>query len=103
MKPSMILRSFLALALVSSQCFAQNRTFLSNSVSDDVYKNKLSVFYFNKTGAEILRPVKLLGVVARPGIYNLPENTNLSTLLSIAGGIEHGADLKNVSVSNPDG
>jgi hypothetical protein len=100
---SHIVRVFLAMVMASSQAFAQNRTYLSNSASDDVYKNKLSVFYYNKTGAEVLRPVKLLGQVARPGIYNVPENTELTTLLSIAGGMEKGADLKNVSIGNPNG
>jgi SLBB domain-containing protein len=88
---------------ICSQAFSQNRTYLSNSTSDDVYKNRISEYFYNKTGAEVLRSIKLLGLVNRPGIYHVPDNTSLTTLLSIAGGTDHGADLKEITISNPDG
>jgi hypothetical protein len=94
---------FMGITLMASQAFSQNRTYLSNGASEDLYRNKISEYFYNKTGAEVLRPVKLLGLVNRPGIYHVPENTNLTTLLSIAGGTDHGADLKAITISNPDG
>jgi hypothetical protein len=92
----------IALTFLSSQAFAQSRAYLSNSMSDEMYRNKISEFFYNKTGAEILKPVKLLGQVNRPGIYHIPENTTLTTLLALAGGTERGADLNDVQISNPD-
>ena len=99
-------RSFcvvLASLFFSGQVLAQSRSYLANPISDEGYKTAISEYFYNKAGTDVLRPVKLLGLVNRPGIYHVPADTNLSTLLSIAGGTDKSANLQEINISNPDG
>lgn len=43
--------------------------------------------------------IQILGHVAMPGWYNIPESANIQAMLSQAGGILDGADLSKVSIS----
>ena len=98
-----LFKLFLAFSLFSSQAFAQSQQFLANPISEQSARSRISEFFYEKTGSEVLHPVKLLGTVNKPGIYHVPQNTKLTTLLSVAGGTAIQADLANVSVSNPSG
>lgn len=103
MEVARFLKLFLAAFVFSTQAFAQSQSYLRSDLQEDSYRSRLSIYYFNKTGAEVLRQVKLLGNVNRPGIYHVPENTDLTTLLAIAGGTSNSADTQNVLISNPTG
>ncbi|MBN21377.1 MAG: hypothetical protein CL678_08835 [Bdellovibrionaceae bacterium] len=57
-----------------------------------------SEYYFRKNSGKILIPVRLIGAVSKPGIYHLPENTNLTTLLSLSGGPVSNAELDEIKI-----
>lgn len=46
--------------------------------------------------------IQILGNVAAPGWYNIPESANIQTVLSRAGGVIDGADLSNVTIGRQD-
>jgi NADH:ubiquinone oxidoreductase subunit F (NADH-binding) len=71
--------------------------------SEDAYKSRLSEYFYSVTGREVLKPIKLLGSVSKPGLYHLPEGTSLTTLLSISGGFDKDADVKEMHVTKVNG
>ena len=74
--------------LTAQGSFAQNRRAVSNPDSRSV-----SEFFFSRTGNEILTPIRILGGVASPGIYHIPRETDLATLISLSGGVLNDADI----------
>lgn len=46
--------------------------------------------------------IQILGHVASPGWYNIPESANIQAILGQAGGVLEGADLTKVSISRMD-
>lgn len=64
----------------------------------DQFNSRLSE-YFYKRNERVLVPVKLLGQVSKPGLYHVPPNTSLTTLLSVSGGTGPQADLKRIQVT----
>jgi len=57
-------------------------------------------YTFQNKNDEILIPIKLLGGVQRPGVYHVPVNTDLLTLITIAGGPILNARLDRLTVKN---
>lgn len=53
-------------------------------------------FVLRKYPGEKLIPVRILGGVNRPGIYYLPEGTDLLTAISLSAGLSSEADLHRV-------
>ncbi len=49
---------------------------------------------------DILMPIYVWGAVLKPGIYQVPLNTDLVTLLSLAGGPSTDADLNAVTIKH---
>jgi hypothetical protein len=49
-------------------------------------------------GDELLMNVQIWGQVKNPGLYSLPENSDIAILLSLAGGPTENADLSAVKV-----
>lgn len=49
-------------------------------------------------GDELLINVQIWGQVKSPGLYSLPENSDIATLLSLAGGPTENADLSAVKI-----
>jgi NADH:ubiquinone oxidoreductase subunit F (NADH-binding) len=47
-----------------------------------------------------LIPIRLLGAVKNAGLYHVPMNMKLTTLLSLAGGTSGEADLENILIGN---
>jgi hypothetical protein len=45
-------------------------------------------------------PIRLLGAVKNAGLYHVPVNMKLTTLLSLAGGTNNEADLENIVIGN---
>lgn len=49
-------------------------------------------------GDKLLMNVQIWGQVKSPGLYSLPENSDVATLLSLAGGPTENADLSAVKI-----
>jgi len=65
-------------------------------------RNRAAQYYLG-TEDELLVPVNIWGFVAKPGQYMVPNNTDLISLLSFAGGPTEGAKISKILVvrSNP--
>lgn len=85
----------------SSVVSAQSRGFAAGE--QDIYYSRISEYFYNKTGREVLRPVQLLGGVAKPGLYHVPEGTSLTTLLAISGGPAQSADTDKIRIRKANG
>lgn len=59
-----------------------------------------SEFVFESYPNEPLIPVRLLGAVKNSGLYHIPKNMKLTTLLSLAGGTNTEADLEKIVIGN---
>jgi hypothetical protein len=93
-----ILKVTLLVIFVSNQAWAQNP-----AETEDLYHSRISEYFYNRSGRDVLTPIKLLGSVQKPGLYHIPDNTYLSTLLSIAGGTMPGADTESIIIRRSDG
>jgi protein involved in polysaccharide export with SLBB domain len=54
--------------------------------------------YYLGTGNELVVAVNIWGFVQRPGQYMVPNNTDLISLLSFAGGPREGAKISNIRI-----
>ncbi|MBY0415189.1 MAG: SLBB domain-containing protein [Bdellovibrionales bacterium] len=59
-----------------------------------------SEFVFESYPNQELIPIRLLGAVKNAGLYHVPVNMKLTTLLSLAGGTNSEADLENIVIGN---
>lgn len=59
-----------------------------------------SEFVFESYPNQELIPIRLLGAVKNAGLYHVPVNMKLTTLLSLAGGTNNEADLENIVIGN---
>lgn len=59
-----------------------------------------SEFVFESYPNQDLIPIRLLGAVKNAGLYHIPANMKLTTLLSLAGGTSNEADLENIVIGN---
>ncbi|PIP95648.1 MAG: hypothetical protein COV37_19215 [Bdellovibrio sp. CG11_big_fil_rev_8_21_14_0_20_39_38] len=59
-----------------------------------------SEFIFQSNRDEELISIRLLGEVQRAGLYHVPKNLKLITLLSLAGGTTNNANLNEVLIGN---
>lgn len=59
-------------------------------------------FVLRKYPGEKLIPVRILGGVNRPGVYYLPEGTDLLTAISLSSGLTADADLEKVHHAKGD-
>jgi hypothetical protein len=60
-------------------------------------------FLFRNSPRDNLITVQVFGSVARPGIYYVPEDTDLLRLLTLAGGVLNSSELDEVIVRKVDG
>jgi hypothetical protein len=74
------------------------RAFAVRDMADDQYQSRISEYFYSPTGKEVLIPIQLLGQITHPGLYHVPPETNLTTLLSIAGGTTGTANTGNVKL-----
>lgn len=80
-----------------------NQTFAKES---EVAKNNKynisspSEFVFESYPNQDLIPIRLLGAVKNAGLYHVPVDMKLTTLLSLAGGTTNEADLENIVIGN---
>ena len=92
-----------AVLMCCGQVQAQQVQGIISSGSEDAYLSRLSEYFYSKTGKEVLRPVQVLGGVQKPGLYHVPENTSLTTLISVSGGMIPDADSESIVVHHADG
>lgn len=92
-----ILIAFIAFTLLTNQSFAvqaeTNKNLKYNLSSP-------SEFVFESYPNQQLIPIRLLGSVKNAGLYHVPANMKLTTLLSLAGGTTGEADLENIVIGN---
>lgn len=72
------------------------QAFAIRAMSDDQYQSRISEYFYSPTGKEVLIPIQILGEVERPGLYHIPPETNLTTLLAISGGTTENANTGKV-------
>ncbi len=60
-------------------------------------------YIFRNSPRDNLITVQIFGSVARPGMYYVPEDTDLMKLLTLAGGVETSSELDEVVVRKMDG
>jgi hypothetical protein len=64
-------------------------------------RNRAAQYYLG-TEDELLVPVNIWGFVERPGQYMVPNNTDLISLVSFAGGPSEGARISNMRIVRSD-
>jgi hypothetical protein len=79
-----------------------NQTFAATDASKATKYNlsSPSEFVFESYPNQDLIPIRLLGAVKNAGLYHVPANMKLTTLLSLAGGTNSEADLGNIVIGN---
>jgi hypothetical protein len=70
--------------------------YAARDMSDDQYQSRISEYFYSPTGKEVLIPVQILGSITRPGLYHIPPETNLATLIAISGGTTENANVSKV-------
>lgn len=99
-------RKFVSLLIVvtflPSQVLAQSQGLLSIP-DEDIYRSRISEYFYMRSGRDILKPVKVLGQVTKPGLYHIPANTSLTGLLALTGGTSKEADLTNITIARKNG
>lgn len=60
-------------------------------------------FIFRNSPRDNLITIQVFGSVARPGVYYVPEDTDLMRLLTLAGGVVNGSELDEVVVRKVEG
>ena len=94
-------RILLCFSLLFSQTlYAQG---LLTGSNPDLYYSRISEYFYNTNNSKILQPVKLIGAVKKPGIYHIPKDTSITSLLAISGGTTAAADIDSVVISSPKG
>lgn len=96
-------RKFLAsllsalLILLSNQALAFE---LSDRSSRSVSLSKPSEFLFQNYKNQELISIRLIGAVSKPGLYHVPKNLSIVTLLTLAGGPTKSADIEHIKIGN---
>ncbi|MGZ3788276.1 MAG: SLBB domain-containing protein [Bacteriovorax sp.] len=78
----------------------------SNAGQNELQKNgkynvsSSSEFIFESYPNQELIPIRLLGSIKNAGLYHIPSNMKLTTLLALAGGTTNEADLENIVIGN---
>jgi hypothetical protein len=82
--------------LVSQSFAAQNDVQKSNKYNVNI----ASEYIFESYANQELIPIRLLGSVKNAGLYHIPADMKLSTLLALAGGTSGDADLGKIIIGN---
>jgi hypothetical protein len=92
------------LSLILSLRSTHAQISLAPTYSDETFSNsppnRPSEFIYQTHKGEELVSIRLLGSVQRAGLYHVPKNMNVTTLLSLAGGTSRDADLRKITISN---
>ncbi|GAB4011446.1 MAG: hypothetical protein Fur0010_05940 [Bdellovibrio sp.] len=95
------MKKFLSIVLSTCLFITQSFAFeLSDSRARQYKLSQPSEFIFQSYKDEELISIRLLGEVHRAGLYHVPKNLKLTTLLTLAGGTTNNADLTKVVIGN---
>lgn len=86
------------LTLLLCYLFATQATIAAGNALDRYRIGTPSEFVFQSYKGQELMTIKLLGAVQKSGLYHVPKEMDLATLLSLAGGTTSDANLTNVLV-----
>lgn len=96
--------AFITAALFfQSAAYAQNAPGFLNSSEEDIYRSRISEYFYMRSNRDVLKPVRVLGTVKAPGLYHIPPNTTLLNLLALTGGPGDEADTSRITISRKDG
>ena len=84
--------------ILVSQSFAALNELAKTNTKYNV--NTSSEFIFESYPNQELIPIRLLGAIKNAGLYHIPANMKLTTLLALAGGTTTEADLENIMIGN---
>lgn len=85
-------------SILINQTFAATQADTSKTTKYNL--SSPSEFVFESYPNQDLIPIRLLGAVKNAGLYHVPANMKLTTLLSLAGGTNNEADLENIVIGN---
>lgn len=88
---------FIAACLITNTSFALQAETNKNSKYN---LSSPSEFVFESYPNQKLIPIRLLGAVKNAGLYHVPADMKLTTLLTLAGGTTGEADLENIVIGN---
>lgn len=86
------------LTLILCYLFLAQTTFAAGNQLDRYRIGTPSEFVFQSYKGQELMTIKLLGAVRKSGLYHVPKEMDLATLLSLAGGTTSDANLKSVLI-----
>lgn len=87
------------LLLIHQTSFADENTYKKPIINPTEKMQKSgSVYVFGDESLGLLIPVKIVGAVSQPGIHYVPQRTDLTTLLAVAGGPTDKADTSEVTI-----
>jgi hypothetical protein len=95
------MRRFMALVLL--YCVLVSQTFAAQSEAQKNAKYNVSSsseFIFESYPNQELIPIRLLGAIKNAGLYHIPADMKLTTLLALAGGTTTDADLEKILIGN---
>lgn len=95
------IRTLLA-AVIWVQTSAAYGQKLTNEVLEFKGPQQTAEYIFRNSPKDVLISVQLFGSVARPGLYYVPEDTDLLKLLTLSGGVLNSSELEEVVVRKND-
>ncbi len=95
-----IIYSLVIAVLINSISLAAFGAGTDKSLQRQGSQSSVSEYVFESFPNQVLIPVRLLGEVKKAGLYYVPENFKLVTLLTIAGGTTADANLETILISN---
>lgn len=103
-KASPVLQLFVA-AVVFVQgalAHAQGSARMNTEILEFKGPQQTAEYIFKNSPRDVLITVQLFGSVARPGIYYVPEDTDLMKLLTLSGGVLNSSELEEIVVRKGD-
>ena len=92
-----IITVVILLSIINTYSFAAQNELVKNSKYNI---NSASEYVFESYPNQDLIPIRLIGAIKNAGLYHIPANMKLITLLALAGGTSNEADLENILIGN---
>lgn len=98
------IRAFVAtlVFLQAAMLQAQVTPRMNSDILDFKGPQQTAEYIFKNSPRDVLITVQLFGSVARPGIYYVPEDTDLMKLLTLSGGVLNTTELEEIVVRKSD-
>lgn len=98
------LRTLIALLVFAQGALAQaqNSARMNTEILEFKGPQQTAEYIFKNSPRDVLITVQLFGSVARPGIYYVPEDTDLMKLLTLSGGVLNSSEMEDIVVRKGD-